>query len=66
MKFRLKALLATAAVGAGFLVSAAPISAAPITCPNGQTVTKTSSGWECVNNGGHGNPSTEDPKNPNR
>lgn len=26
-------------------------SADPITCPNGQTATKTDSGWQCLNNG---------------
>jgi hypothetical protein len=46
------------------LVNAPAASAAPITCPGGQTATKTSTGWDCVNNGG--NPSnSEDPKNPN-
>lgn len=38
--------------------------AAPIDCPGGQTATKTSSGWDCVNNGGNTS-NAEDPKNPN-
>jgi len=46
------------------LVNATAASAAPITCPGGQTVTKTSSGWDCVNNGGNTS-NAEDPKNPN-
>jgi len=46
------------------LVNATSASAAPITCPGGQTATKTPGGWDCVNNGG--NPSNaENPKNPN-
>jgi ABC-type proline/glycine betaine transport system substrate-binding protein len=56
---------------AAFLVAALSVSAlsafaAPITCPSGQTVTKTATGWTCVNNAGSGNPNTENPKNPNR
>lgn len=39
-------------------------NAAPIDCPNGQTATKTTSGWDCVNNGGNTS-NAEDPKNPN-
>lgn len=36
------------------LIGAAPAAnAAPITCPGGQTAQKTSSGWDCVNNGGN-------------
>lgn len=46
------------------LVSAGSAAAAPITCPGGQTVTKTSSGWDCVNNGGNTS-NAENPKNPN-
>ena len=38
--------------------------AAPIDCPGGQTATKTSSGWDCVNRGGNTS-NAEDPKNPN-
>ena len=38
--------------------------AAPIDCPGGQVVTKTASGWDCVNNGGNTS-NAEDPKNPN-
>ncbi len=39
-------------------------NAAPIDCPNGQTATKLSGGWDCVNNGGNTS-NAEDPKNPN-
>ncbi|WP_020524956.1 hypothetical protein [Catelliglobosispora koreensis] len=46
------------------LVNATASSAAPITCPGGQTATKTSSGWDCVNKGGNSS-NAEDPKNPN-
>jgi hypothetical protein len=46
------------------VVNATPASAAPITCPGGQTATKTASGWDCVNNGGNTS-NAEDPKNPN-
>lgn len=49
----------------GLTIVAAPsASAAPISCPDGQSVTKTSSGWDCVNNGGNTS-NAEDPKNPN-
>lgn len=45
-------------------VIAPAASAAPITCPGGQTVTMVDGGWECVNKGGNeGN--AENPKNPN-
>jgi hypothetical protein len=55
------ALMTFLAIG---VVNAAAASAAPITCPGGQTATKTADGWDCVNRGG--NPSNaEDPKNPN-
>lgn len=40
-------------------------SAAPITCPGGQTATKTADGWDCVNKGGNTS-NAEDPKNPNK
>lgn len=67
MRLRLKAFFG--AVAAGALLAAAtagPASAAPITCPEGQTATKTSPGtWECVNKAGKGNPNTEETKNPN-
>lgn len=60
--------LAMASVGMGLvlavLVPATTASAAPITCPGGQTATKTASGWDCVNNGGHTS-NAENPKNPN-
>ncbi|GAA4286982.1 hypothetical protein [Georgenia daeguensis] len=46
------------------LASATTASAAPITCPGGQTATKTADGWDCVNNGGNDS-NAEDPKNPN-
>jgi hypothetical protein len=39
--------------GAGVATFAPSATAAPITCPGGQTVTKTSSGWDCVNGGGN-------------
>jgi hypothetical protein len=55
------ALMAFLTVG---LVNAAAASAAPITCPGGQTATKTSSGWDCVNKGGNTS-NAENPKNPN-
>ena len=54
---------------AAFLVAALSVSAlsafaAPITCPEGQTVTKTASGWDCVNNGSKPT-GAERTKNPN-
>jgi hypothetical protein len=49
-------------LGLGFV---SPASAAPITCPGGQTATKTASGWDCVNNGGNTS-NAENPKNPNK
>jgi hypothetical protein len=39
-------------------------TSAPISCPGGQTATKTPGGWDCVNNGGNTS-NAEDPKNPN-
>jgi hypothetical protein len=39
--------------------------AAPITCPAGQDAEKVGTVWECVNNGGHGDPQTEESRNPN-
>lgn len=40
-------------------------SAAPITCPGGQTAEQVApSSWQCVNNGGNQS-NAEDPKNPN-
>jgi hypothetical protein len=40
---------------AAFSITAAALAPAsgadPITCPSGQTATKTSSGWQCINNG---------------
>jgi hypothetical protein len=54
-------VLAFLAVG---LASATTASAAPITCPGGQTVTKTADGWDCVNKGGNDS-NAENPKNPN-
>ncbi|MCK6212700.1 hypothetical protein KZX45_19355 [Georgenia sp. EYE_87] len=65
MRNRIMALgasvLAFLAVG---LASATTASAAPITCPGGQTVTKTADGWDCINNGGNDS-NAENPKNPN-
>lgn len=58
-----RTVLAAAVVGATLLPLGIS-SAAPIDCPNGQTATKTSSGWDCVNNGGNTS-NAEDPKNPN-
>lgn len=46
------------------LASATTASAAPITCPGGQTATKTADGWDCVNKGGNTS-NAENPKNPN-
>jgi len=46
------------------MANATAASAAPITCPGGQTVTKTADGWDCVNNGGNTS-NAENPKNPN-
>lgn len=46
------------------VLSAPAANAAPIDCPAGQTVTKTSGGWDCVNKADKPNQS-EDPKNPN-
>jgi hypothetical protein len=40
-------------------------SADPITCPPGQHSDKIDGVWQCVNNGGSGDPQTEDPRNPN-
>lgn len=63
-----KRIAATVLAGTAFLaiglVSATSASAAPITCPGSQTATKTSSGWDCVNNGGNTS-NAENPKNPN-
>lgn len=56
---------AALALGAGLgLISVPAADAAPISCPAGQTATKTASGWDCVNNGGNTS-NAEDPKNPN-
>jgi hypothetical protein len=70
MRKRIAIISAVAAIGLSTLSFGPsftmPASAAPITCPAGQTVTKTGPGtWECVNKGGGGNPSTEETKNPN-
>lgn len=57
--------LVTAAFALSLTILSAPAAnAAPIDCPDGQTATKTSSGWDCVNKAGNDNQS-EDPKNPN-
>jgi hypothetical protein len=62
-------ILAVAAIATGVFTGASSIaggvvSAAPIDCPAGQTVTKVAGGWDCVNNGGNTS-NAEDPKNPN-
>lgn len=45
-------------------VTAPAATAAPITCPGGQTAEKVNGGWDCVNK--PGNPTgAENPKNPN-
>ncbi|MGH8869743.1 MAG: hypothetical protein ACRDYU_17340 [Actinomycetes bacterium] len=62
---RIRGILVVAAlVAGGLFATAVPSSAAPITCPDGQTATKLASGWDCVNNGGNTS-NAEDPKNPN-
>ena len=65
----MKKRLIAAAVAAGLagtltLGFGGTAGAAPISCPGGQTVTKTSTGWDCVNDGGNTS-NAEDPKNPN-
>jgi hypothetical protein len=62
MRKRIVLLLSAGSLVGGVL--AVPASAAPITCPGGQTATKTASGWDCVNNGGNTS-NAENPKNPN-
>jgi hypothetical protein len=57
-------VIATGALIAALFMTATPASAAPIDCPNGQTATKVSGGWDCVNKGGNSS-NAEDPKNPN-
>ena len=57
-------VMAAAGFAAAGLVDATVASASPITCPGGQTATKTADGWDCVNNGGNTS-NAEDPKNPN-
>jgi hypothetical protein len=57
-------IIAFAAFLAVGLFATGTASAAPITCPGGQTATKTASGWDCVNRGGNTS-NAEDPKNPN-
>lgn len=55
--------LVAALLGAG-VATAGSASAAPITCPGGQTaVAIAPSSWECVNNGGNTS-NAEDPKSP--
>jgi hypothetical protein len=53
MKRIILMLTVAAFMVAALTVSAAAAFAAPITCSGGQTVTKTSDGWTCVNNGGN-------------
>jgi hypothetical protein len=51
MRLRLKVFLATAATGALLAATAAaPASAAPITCPGGQSAERVNGDWVCVNN----------------
>ena len=57
-------LLITALMLALSMAFSAFAQAAPITCSGNQVATKTSSGWDCINNGG--NPTgSERTKNPN-
>lgn len=63
-----KLISSTAAAGlllTALAFTAPAASAAPINCPNGQQAQKVNGVWQCVNNGGNGNPNTEDPKNKN-
>ena len=53
MKRIIMMLALTALLVVALSMSALSALAAPITCPSGQTVTKTASGWQCVNNGGN-------------
>jgi hypothetical protein len=53
MRLRLKVFFATVATCALIAAVAAPVSAAPIICPRGQTAVKVSGGWICQNNGGN-------------
>jgi len=39
--------------GAGLVALAPSAGAAPITCPGGQSATKSSGGWVCTNNAGN-------------
>jgi hypothetical protein len=64
MQLLARACLTAAATAALMIPSALPALAAPIDCPNGQTATKVSGGWACVNNGGNQS-NAQDPKNPN-
>jgi hypothetical protein len=59
---RLIAVILTTAAAA--VLGATAAHADPITCPAGQTSTKTATGWDCVNNGGNTS-NAEDPRNPN-
>jgi hypothetical protein len=56
MRRRVKLFIATGAAGALLAVGvAAPsVSAAPITCPNGQEAVHRNGHWFCENNGGNG------------
>jgi hypothetical protein len=60
-------LIVALLVAAGLAASVGVANADPITCPPGQTSQQVAPGnFQCVNNGGSGNPNTEDPRNPNR
>jgi len=60
-KLRVIAIAAGIAIGVGFFGQAA---ADPISCPAGQTATKTDDFWSCVNSADHQNESG-DSSNPN-
>jgi hypothetical protein len=61
----MKRLLIAACLAAAVAIGAAgSVGADPISCPDGQTATKTSDFWQCVNNGGNGDHSG-DSSNPN-
>jgi len=50
---RISLLIAVALMAVMMMAATAmPAMAGPLTCPSGQTETKTSDGWACVSNGG--------------
>jgi hypothetical protein len=53
MKHKIAAIFAAALAGIVLAATTLSGSAAPITCPGGQSATKTADGWDCVNNGGN-------------